>query len=71
MPNPTEIQVGDNVVYSNVYGSWSCKVVEVLDEVTYKLRDVFGNIHIAIHAPNNTRKDTVTKFQEGCHFMVV
>lgn len=70
MSKETEIQVGDNVVYSNVYGSWSCKVVEVIDEVTYKLKDVWGNIHTAINAPGNTRKDTITKFEKGSAFMV-
>ncbi|MXV73441.1 hypothetical protein F4Z99_04080 [Candidatus Poribacteria bacterium] len=66
-----EIQTGDNVVYSNVYGSWSCKVVEVIDEITYKLRDVFGQTHIALHQPNNSRKDTVTKFEKGSLFMAL
>lgn len=70
MSNPSKIQVNDNVVYKNVYGSWSCKVVEVIDKMTFKLQDVFGNIHIALHNPESSRKDRITKFGKDSLFTI-
>lgn len=64
------IKVGDNVVYKNVYGSWSCKVMEVVSKNTYKLISAQGQIMIAIHAPNSSRKDEIIPF-EGEKFMAV
>ena len=64
------IEVGDNVVYKNVYGSWSCKVLAIVSENTYKLISAQGQVMLGMHAPENTRKDEIIPFEDE-KFMAV
>lgn len=65
----SKIKPGDNVVYQNVYGSWSCKVLAVQSENIYKLLTAQGQVLIGIHSPNSTQKHKIIPFGDDL-FMV-